>query len=217
MDYLSYILAILVIGLVCISVVRFVTRSQNPDLLMQYEARKKAARQLAADKPNKNAPIKNQPVLQVKSLRQRHQEMMENRIPWGWPGGQKGHVEPQGVTEAVRKFTDRLIKEKNLVESGGSHGHGSLRALLEDRYRPVDRGMTEFQYQKVKRPLLRDPGEQHDQLDNLGSVESRQLRQKLQLLSAMNNDEKEQGTIKGSKKVEFRYVELKDLKQPWGW
>jgi hypothetical protein len=78
--------------------------------------------------------------------------------------------------------------------------------------------MTEIEYQKVKRPLLRDPNEPFDQLDNLGSVEAHRLRQKLQFLSAMNPDTVQPGEKnKNGKKIEFRYVELKDLKQPWGW
>lgn len=115
----------------------------------------------------------------------------------------------------MRKFTDRLVREKQLAQPGSS---GSIRALLEDRYRPATRDMTEIPYHKVKRPLLRNPSEPFDQMDNLGRAESQRLRQKLQFLSAMNADSAEQGdTNKNRKKVEFRYVELKDLKQPWGW
>jgi hypothetical protein len=36
----------------------------------------------------------------------------------------------------------------------------------------------------------------------------------------MNNEQQAGGQsdgLKKSRKVEFRYVELKDLKQPWGW
>jgi hypothetical protein len=217
-DYLSYILAILVIGLVCIAVVRFATRSQNPDLLLQYMAREKAARQAAArqsDRYGDNA--KTQPLPVIKSLRERHQEKIHYRTPWGWPGSQKEIAHHQGITETVRSFTDRLVREKQLVQSNAAAGNGSIRALLEDRYGPVNRGMKEIPYQRVKRPLLRDPSEQHDQLDNLGSAEVRQLRKKLQFLSAMTSDELAEGQIKSTKKVAFRYVELKDLKQPWGW
>ncbi|MDZ4728828.1 MAG: hypothetical protein SH820_02675 [Xanthomonadales bacterium] len=216
MDYIYYILAILVIGLVCTNAVRFVTRSQNPDLVLHYQARKKAARQLAAGLASEKQD--QQPAFPpIKSLRERHQEKLHHRTPWGWPGAYKQNAQQQRVSESVRNFTDRLVREKQLVQTGRASTNGSIRALLEDRYGPVDRGMQEIQYRKVKRPLLRDPGEQYDQLDNLGSVESRQLRKKLQFLSAMKNDEAEQGNVKGTKKVEFRYVELKDLKQPWGW
>ncbi len=225
MDYLYYILAILVIGLVAITVVRLATRSQNPDLLIQYEARKAAAKAAAlnhsAKKPGaKNGQVKNELAPEIKSLRQRHHEKIHQRTPWGWPGAQQQYAQQQGLSDTVRNFTDRLIGDKQLVQHSKSSGSGSIRALLEDRYGPVDRGMTEMPYQKVKRPLLRDPSEQHDQLDNLGSAETRQLRKKLQFLSAINNDQQEQGATNGaskSHKVEFRYVELKDLKQPWGW
>lgn len=216
MDYLYYILAILLVGLVCITGVRFVTRSQNPDLLLHYQARKKAARQLTKEAAGEKEGQPNQPVYPpVKSLGE-HQEKLLNRTPWGWPGAGRGNQQAQrGISDSLRNFSDRLIREKQLAQTG--KGHTSIRALLEDRYGPVDRGMNTMPYQKVKRPLLRDPNEMHDQLDNLGGIESRQLRKKLQFLSAMNCEEKNQGQAKGANKVEFRYVELKDLKQPWGW
>lgn len=219
LDYLYYILAVLIVGLVAFNIVRFATRSQNPDLLQQYEARKSAARKLATDRAvaRKSAET-GQPEPQAKSLRQRRQDRVPQRTPWGWPGAQSPHFQQQGISEAVRNFSDRLVRQKKLAGSNSSSG--SVRALLEDRYGPVDKGMTEIPYEKVRRPLLRDPSEPFDQLDNLVSAESRQLRKKLQFLSAMNVDEAEKdgshGTQK-SKKVEFRYVELKDLKQPWGW
>lgn len=223
MDYLNYFLVVLVIGLVCFTIVRLATRSKNPDLLIQYEARKKAARvQAAAQTKGKSSragsKLANAGNPAIKSLRDRHQEKIHHRTPWGWPGADRQNGS-QGVSESVRGFTDRLIKGKQLLQPGESNsGNGSIRALLEDRYGPVNRGMTEIPYQKVKRPLLRDPSEQHDQLDNLGSAETRRLRQKLQFLSAMNLVEDGSGNqAKGTKKVEFRYVELKDLKQPWGW
>lgn len=218
MDYIYYILAILVIGLVCTNAVRFVTRSQNPDLVLHYQARKKAARQLAADLATDKTDQISEPAFPpIKSLGQRHHARLHNLTPWGWPGADRQSARRQGFSEAMRNFTDRLVREKQLVKTDDASSNGSIRALLEDRYGPVDRGMQEIQYRKVKRPLLRDPTEQHDQLDNLGSVESRQLRKKLQFLSAMNNEDAEQGKVKGAKRVEFRYVELKDLKQPWGW
>jgi hypothetical protein len=225
-DYLVYILAILVVGLITTAVVRFATRSKNPDLLLQYEARKKAAREQAREKSSRKSKINavdanGNSVTAVKSLRQRHYEKHpHNRTPWGWPGAAKDPAAPQGISQAVRSFTDRMVRGKQLVQSNGSANHGSIRALLEDRYAPVDRGMAEIQYQKVKRPLLRDPSEQHDQLDNLGGAEARQLRRKLQLLASMDTEVNAAGEARGSnksKKPEFRYVELKDIKQPWGW
>ncbi len=229
-DYLYYILAVLIIGLVAFNVVRFATRSRNPDLLLQYEARKAAARKLVQERSSarksarqpaqtaRNPQPENQPAIAVKSLRQRHEGKLLQRTPWGWPGSQTPSSQQQGIADTVRNFTDLLIREKRVQQNDKSSG--SIRALLEDRYGPVDRGMPEIPYEKVKRPLLRDPSEQFDQLDNLGSAESRQLRKKLQFLLAMNVDESDKGKpseTKKSKKVEFRYVDLKDLKQPWGW
>jgi len=219
LDYLYYILAVLIVGLVAFNIVRFATRSQNPDLLQQYESRKSALRKLATGRAGaRKSDETGQQEPQVKSLRQRRQDGVPQRTPWGWPGAQSTYSQPQGISEAVRNLTDRLVREKKLA--GHDRSSGSIRALLEDRYGPVDKGMTEIPYEKVKRPLLRDPSEPFDQLDNLGSAESRQLRKKLQFLSAMNTDEADKDSARGtqkSRKVEFRYVELKDLKQPWGW
>jgi len=214
-DYIYYILAILVIGLVAILAVRIGTRSHNPDLLMQYEARQKAVRMLASKKKKaiKNTPSDDKPST-VDSLGARN---IHVRTPWGWPGSQRqADPAPHRISETVRSFTDHLIREKQLVESGGLAGSksSSIRALLEDRYGPVDRGERAIPYQKVKPPLLRDPSEPHDQLDNRGSADARKLRQKLQFLSAMNKEDQQSGS---KRKIEFRYVELKDLKQPWGW
>jgi hypothetical protein len=216
-DYLYYILAILVIGLIAIFSVRIATRSRNPDLIVQYEARKKAVRKLSAKKKNIKADsIHNRST--VMSARDRNVHL---RTPWGWPGSHREtDQESLGITETVKSFTDRLVREKQLVESGGlaaSAKGASIRALLEDRYHPVDRSERAIPYQKVKRPLLRDPNEPHDQLDNRGSVDARKLRKKLQFLSAMNNEESQVGSTGSKSKVEFRYVDLKDLKQPWGW
>jgi len=222
-DYLYYILAILVIGLVAFNFLRLATRSQNPDLLLQYEARKAAKRKLAAERSRakisaRHWQSKNQPPPQVRSLRQRHEDKALQRTPWGWPGAQPQNLQQRGISHTARTITDRLLREKQVVQNGKASG--SIRALLEDRYGPVDRGMPEIPFQKVRRPMMRDPGELFDQLDNLGTPEPEQLRKKLQFLSAMNIDEQEKGNTaetKRSKKVEFRYVELKDLKQPWGW
>jgi hypothetical protein len=219
-DYLYYILAILVIGLIAIFSVRIATRSRNPDLIMQYEARKKAVRKLSGKKEKtttKAVSIHNRSAV-VKSARDRNIHL---RTPWGWPGSQhETDHSPHGITQTVKSFADHLLREKQLVESGGlaaSDKGSSIRALLEDRYHPVDRGERAIPYQKVKRPLLRDPNEPHDQLDNRGSVDASKLRKKLQFLSAMNNEESQVGSTGSKSKVEFRYVDLKDLKQPWGW
>jgi hypothetical protein len=181
--------------------------------LKRYEARqraiRKASKKIKIDKSDELMPA-------VKSLRVRHKENLHYRTPWGWPGAhQAGMVEPPGLSDTVRNFTDRLMREKQLVQPGQKTNSGSIRALLEDRYGPAS-GMREISYQKVKRPLLRDPSEQHDQLDNLGKLETSKLRRKLEFLSAMNNEvaADKAGT---KKRIEFRYVELKDLKQPWGW
>jgi len=115
----------------------------------------------------------------------------------------------------MQLLTDRLLKEKDLVSRASADPRisGSIRALLEDRYGRVNRqSMAEIEYQKVKPPRLRDPSEPHDQMDNFGTREAERIRQKLKLLTAMN------GVPAAAEEAkELRYVELKDIKRPWGW
>jgi len=115
----------------------------------------------------------------------------------------------------MQSLTERLLREKDLVSSPSADPRisGSIRALLEDRYGRVDRqSMAEIEYQKVKPPRLRDPSEPHDQMDNFGTSEAERIRQKLKLLNAMNGVP---AAVEEPK--ELRYVDLKDVKRPWGW
>lgn len=71
-------------------------------------------------------------------------EALNIPIPWGWPNyqnqrGRRG--EKPSLSDAMRNFTDCLIREKQLVVPNriDPRHAGSIRALLEDRYRPVRR------------------------------------------------------------------------------
>ena len=73
-------------------------------------------------------------------------ELLNVPIPWGWPGHDE-HVtnhshasmsarEVHGVSESLHRFADRLLSEKQTIESREYllKKNTSMRALLEDRY-----------------------------------------------------------------------------------
>lgn len=189
MDYAYYILAVLVIGLLCLCVIRIATRSRRNTVLLDYQK----TRQKSAASP---APL---------------------NAPWGWPHhvSRIGHRNGVAGSGALRSFADRLMREKQVVGSmtADLRYNNSIRALLEDRYGRVNREhMAEIEYQKVKRPLLRDPSEPHDQLDNLGTAEAERIRRNLQRMTSMRTGDR--ATRNAPVR---RYIELKDIRQPWGW
>ena len=98
-----------------------------------------------------------------------NREMLNVPIPWGWPGHDE-HVsnnshasvyaqEVHGVSESLHRFADRLLSEKQTIESREYllKKDASLRALLEDRYGRAFR-MPQTNNRNAQAPLLRDPG-----------------------------------------------------------
>ena len=98
-----------------------------------------------------------------------NREMLNVPIPWGWPG-HDDHVtanshaslsaqEVHGVSESLYRFADRLLSEKQTIESREYllKKDVSLRALLEDRYGRAYRAPGNNN-QAAKTPLLHDPG-----------------------------------------------------------
>lgn len=217
LEYLFYILAVLVIGLICLVTIRFNFKVETN----QPPSRFPFLRRPRADAGNETTrgeavPASAHSARATKPALDR--ALLHVRTPWGWPMHEERNRvgEPRrGLSARVQSFTDRLLREKDLVSSpsGDPRISGSIRALLEDRYGRVNRqSMAEIEYQKVKPPRLRDPSEPHDQMDNFGTREAERIRQKLKLLTAMN---KLPDAVKEPK--ELRYVELKDIKRPWGW
>ena len=98
-----------------------------------------------------------------------NREMLNVPIPWGWPGhddhvteishGSLNALEVHGVSESLHRFADRLLNEKQTIESREYllKKDASLRALLEDRYGRAYRTSVSIN-QDAKAPLLRDPG-----------------------------------------------------------
>jgi len=204
MEYVSYSLIILLIGLVCYSVMRPPAPSEEQQ--QRSGKRKKADERAEA--------------LRVKRVLQR--EMMRVPVPWGWPGHH--HEDPSrkptpanfeevhGVSESLHQFVDRLFSEKHTVDSADYllRKDASLRALLEDRYGRAST-MKAVAYRKVKPPLLRDPSEPHDQMDNFpsGKVD--------RIMAGISKQGQSAVALKNTKSKRNTPTQLKELKTPWGW
>lgn len=147
-------------------------------------------------------------------------ELKRVPTPWGWERHQERNGEKEGskdLSDVVRSFAGRLTRKKEPLQSNSNphkpKSNNSVRALLEDRYGPVSQKPAQnIEYQKVKAPRLRDPGRPHDQLDSFDSREAERIHKKVQLVKAMNA---ELGFVVTHD--DFRYVSIKDIKQPWGW
>jgi hypothetical protein len=218
-DYINYILAVLVIGLVCLAVIRLVSKRGSSDALARLQERQKAlevARKEAMKPRGKRGTRSKVPGRAVPSSPVLQREILHVRTPWGWPNHPGSSSQSAGLSGAMQSLTDRLVREKKLAHSPDTNHrvNGSVRALLEDRYGRVNRGQPDtIPYQKVKKPLLRDPKEPHDQMDNFGTAEAERIRQKLRNVNAMGGTSGSGKSSSGSP----RYVEIKDIKQPWGW
>ncbi len=113
----------------------------------------------------------------------------------------------------MQSFTDRLLREKELVNSTSNHSRirDSFRTLMEDRWGRANRHtMATVEYYKVKAPLLRDPSAPHDQMDNFGTREAERIAHKLQRVRPAKADV-------GLVVRKYSPLNLKDVKQPWGW
>lgn len=207
-----YILAVLVIGLFCLLAIRFNFRveTNQPRSRFSFLRRLRSNDSVTSDPASIRSGKDMKPALD--------RVLMHVRTPWGWPGHQEQNrvgESAEGMSPRLRSFSERLVREKMLASSPSSNPRvsNSIRALLEDRYGRVNRqSMAEMEYQKVKAPRLRDPREPHDQMDNFGTKEAERIRQKLKLLTAMNGV-----PVVEEEKKALRYVELKDVKRPWGW
>ena len=196
MDYLLYILAILVIGLVCLVTIRVNFKKTD-------DKRRRGGKSVT-NRPSDSNQVSTRdfkPALQ--------RALLHIRTPWGWPR----HLEHNRIEAAPQKSSRRSRENAGRNASANSRIDASMRALLEDRYgRGSPQAMTEMEYRKVKAPRLRDPSEPHDQMDNFGTREADRIRQKLKLLTAMNTKSDVPEALE-----DLRYVELKDIKRPWGW
>jgi len=211
MEYIYYILVTLVIGALCLALVRRSDQSRSIDEQARL-AEKARRRRLKSKAVDDSKSIPNSPaVLQ--------RELSQVPTPWGWPGhnGTSGDPTPSrqhalqestGVSKSLHRWVDRMVSEKRTVEDREYviRKDASLRAMLEDRYGRASQ-MSEIEYRKIKAPLLRDPGQPHDQMDNFPSGRTQEIASKISN-RATDLDIQEQS------KSAF---ELKEVKTPWGW
>jgi len=144
-------------------------------------------------------------------------EVRKVPVPWGWPGHTATNADGREwqLSEAMRSFTDHLVKQKELANgtSLNPRSSRSIRALLEDRYAPMNRdSMRPIKYKTVKAPLLRDPDAPVDQMDSFGTRGLKPSLSKLQYQARMKANFE-----KMSKKRRVKSLDIKDIKQPWGW
>ena len=203
--YVFYILGVLIFGLLCTLLIRYWTRKNDIEAenLRLGPLRRQKRRDSTAPK---EADTRSRLILQ--------REFRRVPTPWGWPQPvelNRANARPV-LSAAMQSFASRLIRPKELVNRSSDNPHisGSVRALLEDRYRPV---MKSVEYRKVKAPLLRDPSEPFDQMDDFGSRKRKPVRKKMQSQAAMRS-----GLDKVIPKIGQKpKTELKDIKLPWGW
>jgi hypothetical protein len=222
LEYIYYILIILVLLAILIAVVRLPgsSRLANNQMELARDARKRKMKKQEAQakaesrKPtlasggNSNYVIKR--------------ELARIPAPWGWPQhekrkgfGKRVHDfthSDHDLSDSLHRLSDKLFSQKQTVQDAEyqKKKDANLRVLLEDRHSPQIT-MSEIEYQKVRAPLLRDPGAPHDQMDNFPSGKGDQLTGKLKSRSRTQT-----GGAKSAGR-DARRTNLKNLKTPWGW
>jgi len=211
MEYVSYVLivlAILAVILLAVSLPGYNRLAHKP-LDLSDRAYKHRARMASRERTRAG----------TKELQKRHEvlqrELLKVPKPWGWPGHDgfpsEGLSDAHHSSASLHRWIDRLTRAKRTVDDREyrSRKAASLRALLEDRYGRASR-MPGVEYQKVRRPLLRDPSERHDQMDNFPSGKGDQIVAQLRRQSSASGV-----TLKNDK---IRRVSgLGGVKTPWGW
>jgi hypothetical protein len=205
MEYVFYILGVLAIGLLCMLLIRYWSRKNDREAeILRLGSSRRQRRQ--DDASPKEANSRARLILQ--------REFRQVPTPWGWPRHvelNRGGARPD-LSDAMQSFANRLIRQKELVNRSSTNPRisNSVRALLEDRYSPV---MKSVEYRKVKAPLLRDPSEPFDQMDDFGSRKLKPARKKMQSQAEMRSGLERVVPDIGQKSK----IELKDIKLPWGW
>jgi len=144
--------------------------------------------------------------------------MRQVPIPWGWPNYKASNPqagENAGISSAMLSLTDRLVREKTLVngQSVNPRHYDSMRTMLGDRYARTKRNeMKSVKYAKVHRPLLRDPMEEYDQTDIFSDRQAQRVRSGLKRVQGKKS---RSNTSQGKDKPGA--YSIKNIKQPWGW
>ena len=198
MEYIYYVLITLGILLVCLASMR---RSRSTDL---------------ARKPTKR--IEAAPKEKLRSHQALTRELKNVPTPWGWPTKDGAHrtrhfgsiqaEEVHDVSETLHNWADRLKSRKTdrNSEEYKTRCHESLRTMCEDRY-GRSANPKPIKYKKVKPPLLRDPSEPHDQMDNFPSGKTKEITSKI----------KAQPRSTRQNIPPMRKAQLGGVRKPWGW
>ena len=215
MEYIYYILIIL--GLIALSLILLSlpgrSRLKGDQMELARKAQNRRNRQQGSGNGAEFEKERRRSILK--------RELSKIPTPWGWPGhdpvtavnryAKINAQEVHGVSETLHKWVERLIREKQSVneEEYLLKKEDNMRALLEDRYGHANR-MKEMQFHKVKAPVLRNPNQPHDQMDNFPSGKTDRIEAQLKSQPGPSSLVKKQA--QSGKKTEHQI-----LKKPWGW
>lgn len=213
-EYIFYFSVILVAVVLCIYKIASIGKVDQARKSRRTIAMKNSA---TGKTREKGSPDQLQ---QSEEVRQR--EALKVPTPWGWPGNATAHQthfihtakhtsESRDEPATLHRWVDHLVSSKQTKNDQEylRRRESSMRALLEDRF-VSPKKMTKMEYEVIKRPLLRDPSEPHDQMDNFPNGRLEKIESGFQ--------ESSQGKAESSGKIEtIVYEESPALKSPWGW
>jgi hypothetical protein len=206
-EYLNYILIILGIMAVCILLIRIPgqKRLKGDKVALSDRARNHREQKQVSRAEERKQKKHDQEVL--------NRELSKVSTPWGWPGHNhtvklENSLEAQevhGFSESLHRFVDKLVAEKKTVDNEEYmlRKNDSLRSMVEDRYGRANK-MSELEYRKVKAPLLRDPSQPHDQMDNFPDGKVDGVESKL-------------SSQPESTRLRMKLSRLREVRKPWGW
>ncbi|MEE4217317.1 MAG: hypothetical protein V2I48_06895 [Xanthomonadales bacterium] len=212
MEYIFYFAAILVAVVLCIYKIASLGRAER---LKQSQRSIRKANRLSGKNRAKSAPGE---LRKTDEIRQR--ELLKVPTPWGWPGNPspthfihagKPASQPGEDPATLHRWVDNLVSPKQTKsdEAYLRRRESSMRALLEDRF-VSPKKMTEIEYRETKPPLLRDPSETHDQMDNFPAGRIDRIESGLK--------GSPQAETESSRKIKtIVYEETPALRSPWGW
>ncbi len=140
MEYMTYIL--IVVGQLALCVV-WLLRTAPP---AEREERARSGLMLQARPAEKPKTKEEEPDSLISAATAYNRESLNIPIPWGWPGHHEHDARPSRlivnggeahvVSDPLHRFVDRLLAEKQTVQSRDYvlKKDACIRALIEDRY-----------------------------------------------------------------------------------
>ena len=204
-DYITYVLIVAALLCLCAYSLWTLRREEN----LERSPRRVPGKQAGADRDSSTDGLAQAEIVQQR-------ELHNVPAPWGWPGnagsnGTPATHEKSNGHGSLYHWVDQLVSEKQTTDDLAyqQKREASIRALLEDRFYSSSHS-TAIKYHKTKPPLLRDPSEPHDQMDNFPSGRLDRIQAGLR----HQNGTRQIGQ-KGPKFPED--VQLSDVRTPWGW